>query len=427
MSAQSTPNVHATKHEQEPSFLIPGITLDGQNKMAAALATPLPSNSYDAHRSEENLSYKQFISQLKVPASTPPPNPAITDSLIICDPPVLVPDYQKLIIPPTPTTRLPEAGKVVLIVGASKGLGLACALFLKPKGYTVIGTSRNPEAYDELAASVLCKTPLNIKSDRSIETFFAREIAPLGRLDILILCAGTHFYGRAADSLSRDDMKSFFDVKPFGYQACIKAAVPFMRQNPNGRVLCMSSIAGGGEWFVGPFLSQYSIVNHALSMMTKCYNADERALRRRGLIENPITYVSIIPGIIASTIGSYNYHKSSSLAYDEATVRAAHLVIAAIQLGLFAPLYPADSPLFVAQQVYDIISAPQPYIKYHVGDPASFYAAVGLTPIQVMNEMERMSEVDQVNYEVVNTDTFFSTPVLELARNGLLTVFNASP
>ena len=90
--------------------------------------------------------------------------------------------------------------KVVLITGASSGLGLATALLLHEKGYHVFGTSRNPRSYKyPLNFTII---PLAITNPSSIANCVAEVLKETGRLDVLIKNAGVGITGPMEEILA---------------------------------------------------------------------------------------------------------------------------------------------------------------------------------------------------------------------------------
>lgn len=116
-----------------------------------------------------------------------------------------------------------ESKGVVLVTGASSGIGLAAANAFLDAGYTVYGLSRHPfpaARHTHLTADIADEAQARV----AVETVLARE----GRLDILVNSAGFGISG-AMEFTTDAEARSQFDVNFFGTLHCIRAALPHMR------------------------------------------------------------------------------------------------------------------------------------------------------------------------------------------------------
>ena len=128
--------------------------------------------------------------------------------------------------------------RIVIITGASSGIGLAaCRLFLE-KGDKVYGLSRRPcpeEGVVSLSA--------DITDEEQVKTAFSRVLDTEGRIDVLVCNAGFGISG-AVEFTEMSEAKRQFDVNFFGTAACIKAALEPMRKQKAGKIIVTSSVAG---------------------------------------------------------------------------------------------------------------------------------------------------------------------------------------
>ena len=147
--------------------------------------------------------------------------------------------------------------QVVLITGASSGFGRVMAEMFVREGYTVFGTSRHPQNIHISGVEML---PLDVQSDESVKACVTAVYKKAGRLDILINNAGYMLVGPAEETPVAD-MQAQFETNFFGTARMINAALPIMREQGNGRILIIGSLAG----LIGvPFKSFYSASKHAL-------------------------------------------------------------------------------------------------------------------------------------------------------------------
>ncbi|MCX7772058.1 MAG: SDR family NAD(P)-dependent oxidoreductase, partial [Clostridia bacterium] len=141
--------------------------------------------------------------------------------------------------------------KVVLITGASSGIGKAAAELLMKKGFHVYGTSRKAEGrFDEghtfsnaASGGFIDMIPLDVNNDASVEVAVKTVLAKEGKLDILVSNAGTGIAGSIEDT-SMDEARTQIETNFFGTLRVIKEVLPFMRQQGFGKIIAISSVAG---------------------------------------------------------------------------------------------------------------------------------------------------------------------------------------
>lgn len=139
--------------------------------------------------------------------------------------------------------------KVILITGASSGIGLASAILLAERGYTVYATMRdldrqeclaNEAAAREVSLSIL---QLDITDEQSIKRVIDTIICRFGKIDGIVNCAGIQLRGYFED-LSQPEIEQLFETNLFGAMALTRAILPHMRMAKAGRILLISSIGG---------------------------------------------------------------------------------------------------------------------------------------------------------------------------------------
>ena len=128
--------------------------------------------------------------------------------------------------------------KVVLVTGATSGIGRATAGLLASKGYRVFGTSRDPAGRSGDGFELL---PLDVTSDASVAAC-VRAVAERtgGRIDVLHNNAGTGIIG-AAEEITPEEGMRLFQVNFFGVMRMTNAVLPLMRARKAGTVINMSS------------------------------------------------------------------------------------------------------------------------------------------------------------------------------------------
>ncbi|WP_042351034.1 SDR family NAD(P)-dependent oxidoreductase [Bacillus massiliigorillae] len=134
-------------------------------------------------------------------------------------------------------------GKVALITGASKGIGLETALHLVREGAMVAICARNEDNLQQAAAMIKDQTGIEvlyIKADITKEEECKKVVNQTaehyGRLDILINNAGTSS-ANPFETVETDLWQHDLDLKVFGAIHCSKAALPYMRRGGQGAIV----------------------------------------------------------------------------------------------------------------------------------------------------------------------------------------------
>jgi NAD(P)-dependent dehydrogenase (short-subunit alcohol dehydrogenase family) len=146
-------------------------------------------------------------------------------------------------------------GDVILITGASAGIGKSCADRQHRSGWKVYGASRRGTSPGGWSPMVM-----DVDDDASVAAGFDTITAEEGRLDAVVACAGWGLAGAAEHTpiaAAKDQMETNF----WGAVRVVQHALPVMRRQGRGQVILMSSIGG----IVGiPFQSFYSASKFAM-------------------------------------------------------------------------------------------------------------------------------------------------------------------
>lgn len=134
--------------------------------------------------------------------------------------------------------------QVILITGASSGLGKATSLFFAQQGWNVIATMRNPEQEQELINHPdIFVTRLDVNDNDSIKTAIAQGIAKFGQIDALVNNAG---YGQQGlfEAVSPEKIWLQFEVNVFGLMNVTREILPHFRSRQEGTIVNVTSGAG---------------------------------------------------------------------------------------------------------------------------------------------------------------------------------------
>lgn len=163
--------------------------------------------------------------------------------------------------------------KVVLITGASSGVGQSAALLLSQKGYKVFGTSRNPASTETLPNIEMIA--LDVQADDSVAACVKAVSNQVGQLDVLVNNAGYESAG-ALEELSLGEAKAQFETNFFGVVRMVKAVLPLMRQQKHGRIINISSLSGLTPI---PFMGIYSASKFALEGYTEALRLEVKPFK----------------------------------------------------------------------------------------------------------------------------------------------------
>ncbi len=147
--------------------------------------------------------------------------------------------------------------KVILVTGASSGIGRRIASTLARNGHRVFGTSRRPQSDIMDGFEML---PLDVSADDSATECVEAVLQKAGRLDVLVNNAGIDLFG-ALEETSLPEAKALFETNFFGVARMVNAVLPHMRQQKSGLIINIGSIAG---LTYAPFQGYYAATKHAL-------------------------------------------------------------------------------------------------------------------------------------------------------------------
>lgn len=144
-------------------------------------------------------------------------------------------------------------GKVVLITGASSGMGKSTANILHAQGYKVYGAARRTDRMQDLADKGMGVVSLDLTKDESIVAAVNEVLEKEGRIDVLINNAGYGSYG-SVEEVSIEEAKRQFEVNIFGLARITQLVLPGMREQKSGRIINISSMGGKiytpmGAWY----------------------------------------------------------------------------------------------------------------------------------------------------------------------------------
>jgi NAD(P)-dependent dehydrogenase (short-subunit alcohol dehydrogenase family) len=170
--------------------------------------------------------------------------------------------------------------RVVLVTGASRGIGRAIAEKFAQRGDRVFGTARQPESVKWTAGTLLA---LDVQDERSVAQCVESLLSQTKRIDVLVNNAGITVYG-AIEELDLAEVMSVFETNFFGIVRMTQAVLPAMRQQATGRIINIGSVAG---FLPMPFQAVYAATKHALAGWTETLDFEVRPFGIRAILVQP--------------------------------------------------------------------------------------------------------------------------------------------
>lgn len=271
---------------------------------------------------------------------------------------------------------------VVVITGASRGIGFAIAERLASSGYTVYAGKRSTstmknlqplaDKYPEKLHVIDIDVTKQQEIDLAIKTIMENE----GRIDVLVNNAGIEYWG-SIENISVDEAQKLFDVNYFGPTRMCQAVLPIMRQQMCGRII---QIGSRGGFRPVPSLSVYSATKFALEGISETMAV---TLKPWNIL------VSLIePGPVKTDL-DFEAPYGSNLKKEEDPYAEIF-----DRVGLLDPNSPiAQEPAEIACIVQDAIEARCPLFRYQTTDMIRRQAGFRMVDITGLSSVEEWNKI----------------------------------
>lgn len=246
-----------------------------------------------------------------------------------------------------------EKAKVILITGASSGIGFDAAQTLAKQGHKVYAAARRLELMEPLKAFGVQTLRMDVTNEASMQQSVETVIQAEGRIDMLVNNAGYGFFG-AIETVPLEEARRQLEVNVFGLARLTQLVLPHMRQQGSGRIINTSSIAGKMVFYMGGWynVTKYSVeaFSDALRMEMKPYGID---------------VVMIEPGAIKTDWGiiAAKHLKESSMgtAYEETGTQWAN------NMDWFYKTNLLSKPSVVTKAISRAVNSHHPRARYCIG------------------------------------------------------------
>jgi short-subunit dehydrogenase len=240
--------------------------------------------------------------------------------------------------------------KVILITGASSGIGKSTAKLLLSEGHVVYGSARRTDKMADLKDGGVTVIKIDVTDDASMVAGVNRIIKEQGRIDVLINNAGYGSFGSLED-VPMSEARRQFEVNVFGLGRMTQLVLPHMRKQKSGIIINVSSTGG---IITTPFGGWYQSSKFAVEGLSDTLRKD---VKRFG-----IEVVVIEPGAVESewaSIAMDHLSKISSEPYQDTAKKVSKAFVDAYKN--------ASDPMVIAKVISKAIKVKKPKTRYVAG------------------------------------------------------------
>ncbi len=257
---------------------------------------------------------------------------------------------------------------IVLITGATGGLGRVLSEFLVQRGVRVYGTSRSAAA--DRTAGGIPLLPMDVTDPLSVQGCVDELLQREGRIDVLINCVNEMVVG-ATDEQDTSEVEALYSTNVFGVMRVCKTLLPVFRRQGNGLIVNMSSL--GGVLAV-PFMGAYTSAKFALEAMSEALYHELRGENINVVIMQPV---------------AMNMQRPATGAH----LRTADGVAAASFSHKIVKMMARDTenskltPQRVAAEIYKVMQQPNPPLRVPLDRARVLGVVKRLAPQRVVNKL----------------------------------------
>ena len=247
--------------------------------------------------------------------------------------------------------------KVILLTGASSGIGYDTAVALAQQGHKVYAAARRVERMEPLRQYGIVPLKMDVTDEASMKAGVQTLLDAEGRIDVLINNAGYGYFG-AVENVPMDDARNQLEVNVFGLARLCQLVLPTMRAQHSGRIINTASVAGRAVFYYGGWyhVSKYAVesLSDAMRMELKPFGID---------------VVIIEPGAIKTNWGiiaaDHLIESSKGTAYEQTGTMMAN------NLRNMYLSNTISDPAVVRKAIVRAVNARRPCTRYRIGRMAN--------------------------------------------------------
>lgn len=250
-----------------------------------------------------------------------------------------------------------KSNKVILLTGASSGIGYDTAVALAQQGHKVYAAARRVERMEPLRQYGIVPLKMDVTDEASMKEGVKTLLDAEGRIDVLINNAGYGYFG-AVENVPMDDARNQLEVNVFGLARLCQLVLPTMRAQHSGRIINTASVAGRAVFYYGGWyhVSKYAVesLSDAMRMELKPFGID---------------VVIIEPGAIKTNWGiiaaDHLIESSKGTAYEQTGTMMAN------NLRNMYLSNTISDPAVVRKAIVRAVNARRPCTRYRIGRMAN--------------------------------------------------------
>lgn len=243
--------------------------------------------------------------------------------------------------------------KVILITGASSGMGKESAKALIQQGHTVYAVARRIDQMQDLKELGGHPIQMDITQESDIQNVVDTIIQKEGKIDVLWNNAGFGLYG-AIEDVPLNEARKQMEVNVFGMAAMTQKVVPYMRKANSGTIINTSSM-GGKMYF--PMGAWYHASKHAVEGLSDCLRLELKPFN--------IKVVVLEPGFIATEFGAVLLGQFEKLPKNSAYKNMMDKI--AKGTADAAKGNGSSKPSVISDAIVKIVNSKSPKTRYKVG------------------------------------------------------------
>lgn len=240
---------------------------------------------------------------------------------------------------------------VVLVTGASAGIGKATVKLLLQEGFIVYGVARRVEQMRDIESKGAHIMEMDVTDEISMKNGVTRIIQEQGRIDILFNNAGYGSYG-AVEDVPMEEARRQFEVNLFGLSRLTQLVLPQMRKQKSGKIINTSSAGGKIYTLLGAW---YHAAKHALEGFSDCLRLEVKPFG--------IDVVIIQPGATESEWAGVAFEH-----VEKTSGNTAYNKMAAAFIKTFKNPSSTSPPDVIARLVLKAIQSKNPKTRYVAGN-----------------------------------------------------------
>lgn len=252
--------------------------------------------------------------------------------------------------------------KVILITGASSGIGFDAATRLAKQGHRVYGAARRMELMEPLKDYGVVPLKMDVTDEASMVSGIQTVLDAEGRIDVLVNNAGYGYLG-AIENVPLEEARRQLEVNLFGLARLTQLVLPHMREQHSGRIINVSSIAGKAVLLFGGW---YNVSKYAVEAFSDALRIETKPFGIKVCLIEP-SGIKTEWGLIAAD----NLEKSSQgTAYEEPGLKMAEAMRWTYTSNLLS------LPPCIGKAITKAANARRPRTRYRAGAGASTFVAL---------------------------------------------------